>query len=79
LRLEAVGLGFRITVDAEAGKRSAGSLSWGGVNNRYDWLDPARGVTGVIMMQVLPFADKRALGVYDTFERGVCRMADVSR
>jgi hypothetical protein len=27
----------------------------------------------------LPFADKRALGVCDTFERGVYRMADASR
>ena len=79
MRLEAVGLGFRITVDAEAGKRSAGSLSWCGLYNTYFCLDPGRGITGVIMMQVLPFADKRALGVYDTFERGVCRMADVSR
>jgi len=73
------GLGFLITADAVAGKRSAGSLSWGGINNTYYWLDPARGITGVIMMQFLPFADKRALGVYDTFERGVYRVADASR
>ena len=73
------GLGFLITADAVAGKRSAGSLSWGGINNTYYWLDPARGVTGVIMMQFLPFADKRALGVYDTFERGVYRMAEAGR
>src|SRR5580704_3473275 len=73
------GLGFLITTDAVAGKRSAGSLSWGGINNTYYWLDPARGVTGVIMMQFLPFADHRALGVYDTFERGVYQLADASR
>jgi methyl acetate hydrolase len=73
------GLGFLITTDAVAGKRTSGSLSWGGINNTYYWLDPARGVTGVIMMQFLPFADHRALGVYDTFERGVYRMADASR
>jgi CubicO group peptidase (beta-lactamase class C family) len=73
------GLGFLITADAVAGKRSAGSLSWGGIDNTYYWLDPARGVTGVILMQFLPFADKRALGVYDTFERGVYRMADAGR
>jgi CubicO group peptidase (beta-lactamase class C family) len=73
------GLGFLITADAVAGKRSAGSLSWGGINNTYYWLDPARGVTGVIMMQFLPFADRRALGVYDTFERGVYRMAEAWR
>ncbi len=70
------GLGFLITADAVAGKRSAGSLSWGGINNTYYWLDPARGITGVIMMQLLPFADRRALAVYDTFERGVYRIAE---
>jgi CubicO group peptidase (beta-lactamase class C family) len=73
------GLGFLITTDAVPGKRSAGSLSWGGINNTFYWLDPARGITGVIMMQFLPFADRRALAVYDTFERGVYRMADASR
>ena len=73
------GLGFLITTDAVPGKRSAGSLSWGGIDNTYYWLDPSRGVTGVILMQFLPFADKRALAVYDTFERGVYRLADASR
>src|SRR6185312_5551052 len=73
------GLGFLITTDAVAGKRSAGSLSWGGIDNTFYWIDPERGITGVILMQFLPFAEKRALGVYDTFERGVYRMADASR
>jgi methyl acetate hydrolase len=73
------GLGFLITADAVPGKRSAGSLSWGGINNTYFWLDPTRGITGVIMMQFLPFADRKALAVYDTFERGVYRLADASR
>ncbi|HEY1546148.1 MAG TPA: serine hydrolase domain-containing protein [Xanthobacteraceae bacterium] len=73
------GLGFLITTDAVAGKRSAGSLSWGGIDNTFYWIDPARGISGVIMMQFLPFAEKRALSVYDTFERGVYRMADASR
>ncbi len=73
------GLGFLITADARPGLRSAGSLSWGGINNTYYWLDPSRNITGVILMQFLPFADKRALGVYDAFERGVYRLADASR
>src|SRR5262249_26896713 len=51
------GLGFLITADAVPGKRSAGSLSWGGINNTYYWIDPARDLAGVIMMQFLPFAD----------------------
>jgi len=73
------GLGFLITADAVPGKRSAGSLSWGGINNTYYWLDPARGITGVILMQFLPFADRKALALYDAFERGVYQLADASR
>lgn len=73
------GLGFLITTDAVAGKRSAGSLSWGGIDNTYYWIDPARDLTGVILMQFLPFADRRALAVYDTFERGVYRLAEARR
>jgi CubicO group peptidase (beta-lactamase class C family) len=73
------GLGFLITVDAVPGKRSAGSLSWGGIFNTYFWLDPTRGITGVILMQFLPFADRKALALYDTFERGVYQLADATR
>ena len=64
-------LAFQITADAVPGKRSAGSLSWGGINNTYYWIDPNRGISGVICMQFLPFADPRALALYDGFERGV--------
>ena len=64
------GLGFLLTTDQVPGKRSPGSLSWGGINNTYFWIDPASGIAGVIMMQYLPFADAKALAVYDAFERG---------
>ena len=69
------GLGFQITADAVPGKRSPGSLSWGGINNTYFWIDRSRGITGVIMMQFLPFADRKALALYDAFERGVYQAA----
>ena len=72
------GLGFLVTTRQVAGKRSAGSLSWGGLNNTYFWIDPVRGVAGVILMQFLPFADTTALAIYDTFERGVYHLADAS-
>ena len=68
------GLGFLITADHVPGKRSAGSLSWGGIYNTYFWLDPARGIAGAILMQFLPFADPQALAVYDSFERGVYQL-----
>jgi methyl acetate hydrolase len=70
------GLGFLITTDHVPGKRSAGSLSWGGINNTYFWVDPSRGIAGVIMMQYLPFADSKALAVYDAFERATYQLAD---
>jgi methyl acetate hydrolase len=65
------GLGFLITSDQVPGKRPPGSLSWGGINNTYFWIDPAHGIAGVIMMQFLPFADAKALAVYDAVERAV--------
>jgi len=64
-------LGFLITGEAAPGLRSAGSLSWGGINNTYFWIDPSRGIAGVILMQFLPFADNKALAVYRDFERAV--------
>jgi methyl acetate hydrolase len=64
-------LGFLITGEGAPGLRSAGSLSWGGINNTYFWIDPSRGIAGVILMQFLPFADSKALAVYREFERAV--------
>jgi len=65
------GLGFIISTEAAPGGRSAGSLAWAGLGNTYFWIDPARGVAGVILMQLLPFADKNALALLDAFERAV--------
>jgi CubicO group peptidase (beta-lactamase class C family) len=73
------GLGFLITTDQVAGKRSPGSLSWGGINNTFFWIDPTRGIAGTIMMQYLPFADAKALAVYDAFERGAYQLANAGR
>src|SRR5271166_2604932 len=55
------GFGFLINAEGYDGRRSAGSLAWAGVANTYFWIDPRKGVAGVIMMQFLPFADKEAL------------------
>jgi methyl acetate hydrolase len=73
------GLGFLITTDQVPGKRSPGSLSWGGINNTYFWIDPDRGIAGVILMQYLPFADAKALALYDAFERGAYQLASAER
>ncbi len=73
------GLGFLITADQVQGKRSPGSLSWAGINNTYFWIDPIRGIAGVIMMQYLPFADAMALAVHDAFERGAYQLVNAGR
>jgi methyl acetate hydrolase len=67
------GLGHMINADGVPEGRKAGSLTWAGLYNTYYWMDPATRVAGVIMMQILPFADRQALKVYREFERGVCR------
>jgi methyl acetate hydrolase len=66
------GLGHMINLDAVTDGRRAGSLTWAGLFNTFYWIDPAMGLAGVIMMQILPFADGPALAAYRQFERGVC-------
>jgi methyl acetate hydrolase len=65
--------GHMINLDPVKDGRKAGSLTWAGLYNTYYWIDPASNAAGVIMMQVLPFADTRAVDVYRKFERGVYR------
>jgi len=65
------GFGHMITMQAVAGGRSAGSLTWGGLLNTYYWIDPGRKIAAVFMTQVLPFADSRTLRLYRQFERGI--------
>ena len=64
-------LGFMVSTEAVPGGRSAGSLAWAGLGNTYFWIDPAKGIAGVILMQLLPFADPKALALLDQFERAV--------
>jgi methyl acetate hydrolase len=65
------GLSFMINTAKTAEGRSAGSLAWAGLANTYFWIDPARNISGVILMQLLPFADVKALETFAGFERGV--------
>lgn len=65
------GLSFLITTAQTPEGRSPGSLAWAGLANTYYWIDPARDVAGVILMQVLPFADAKCLEAFADFERGV--------
>jgi methyl acetate hydrolase len=65
------GLSFLINTAKTLEGRSAGSLAWWGLANTCFWIDPSRDVTGVIMMQLLPFAEKDCLEAFAGFERGV--------
>jgi CubicO group peptidase (beta-lactamase class C family) len=64
-------LGFMISTVAAPTGREAGCLAWAGLGNTYFWIDPRRGVAGVILMQILPFADAKALTLFDDFEKAV--------
>lgn len=65
------GLSFLINTAQTPEGRSAGSLAWAGLANTYFWIDPARDVSGVILMQLLPFADSICLEAFAGFERGI--------
>jgi methyl acetate hydrolase len=66
------GFGFQIEGrPAAEGLRSVGSLSWGGIFNTHFWIDPQQSIAAVVLMQVLPYYDPRALAVLRGFEREV--------
>jgi CubicO group peptidase (beta-lactamase class C family) len=73
------GLSFMINTAKTPEGRSAGSLAWAGLANTYYWIDPARDITGVILMQVLPFADPKCLGAFAAFESGVYAGLDAAQ
>jgi methyl acetate hydrolase len=63
------GLGYMLTPEPGPNGRGPGSLTWAGIFNTYYWLDPVKRVAGVIMTQILPFADKSVLKLLGSFER----------
>ena len=69
------GLGFMINTEAAPTGRSAGSLAWAGLANTYFWIDPSKNIAGVILMQLLPFADPQALQTFAEFESRLYKVA----
>jgi methyl acetate hydrolase len=65
------GLSFLINTAKTPEGRSANSLAWAGLANTYYWIDPTRDIAGVILMQLLPFADAKCLEAFAGFERGI--------
>jgi methyl acetate hydrolase len=63
--------GFFRNEVAAPGKRSAGSLTWGGYMNTHYWIDPEKDIAAVVMSQFCPFYDPPFMAVLDQFERQV--------
>jgi methyl acetate hydrolase len=73
------GLSFLINTARTPEGRSPGSLAWAGLANCYFWIDPARDVSGVILMQLFPFVDGKCMEAFAGFERGVYAALDASQ
>ncbi len=65
------GYSWLINLEPAPSGRSAGSLAWAGLSNSFFWIDPARGIGGVYISQIVPFADQRSLALYEAFEATV--------
>ena len=65
------GLGYMISTEEAPTGRSGGSVAWAGLGNTYYWLDPTRRLTGLILTQILPFADDTILRLFEEFESAI--------
>jgi CubicO group peptidase (beta-lactamase class C family) len=65
------GLSFVLNTEDIAGCRRAGSLAWAGVHNTFFWIDPASGLTAVLLMQLLPANDPRVLRTLVAYEQAL--------
>lgn len=65
------GLSFMINNQEAPTGRSAGGLAWAGLANTYYWIDQTKGLGGVYITQILPFADVKSLPLFYAFESAV--------
>ena len=65
------GLGYMISTEQAPTGRSAGSLTWAGLANTYYRIDPTKRLTGVILTQIVPFADEAVLRLFEEFEGAI--------
>ena len=72
-REDKFGLGFQLKEGVEKVGRSPGSYSWAGINNTHFWADPDKGISVVLLTQVLPFYDDRCIDLLLDFERCIYR------
>jgi CubicO group peptidase (beta-lactamase class C family) len=67
------GLGFQLAAEKQADRRSPGAGTWAGIFNTHFFIDPAREIGVVVMMQTLPFYDDASMKVYAGVEEAVYR------
>jgi CubicO group peptidase (beta-lactamase class C family) len=73
------GFGFQLqSAPGDAGLRSPGSGSWGGINNTHFWIDPRKQVAAAVLMQFRPYYDAAAIDVLRSVERLVYRRLSTS-
>jgi CubicO group peptidase (beta-lactamase class C family) len=65
------GLGFQLAAEKATNRRSPGSGTWAGIFNTHFFVDPARQIGVVVMMQTLPFYDEKSMAVYAGVEDAV--------
>ncbi len=65
------GYGLALNPEPTAEGRAAYSGAWAGRCNSYFWIDPARGIAGAMLAQMLPFPDPQTLDAFYAFERAV--------
>jgi methyl acetate hydrolase len=65
------GLSLMINTEKTPTGRSPGSLAWAGLANTYFWIDPTKGIGGVYLTQLFPFADHKSVPLFFAFESAV--------
>lgn len=67
------GLGFQLARAKRPNMRTPGSGTWAGIFNTHFFIDPAREIGVVVMMQTLPFYDDASMKLYAGVEEIVYR------
>lgn len=62
-------IGGMVVLEDLPGRRTKGSLHWGGLLNVFFWMDRTTGVSGIYGSQVFPAGDPTCLGLFAEFER----------
>lgn len=57
---------------------SVGTIGWAGIMNSYYFVDAHAGVGGVILAQLLPFADPAMMTVRDQFDKLVYKFGSTA-